>query len=481
MDFHIGLNRLAFTACGFSRLVCSALLVLLIIVVVFDTFHHFAQSSNLEKEESTGKTQCTSSLVFPSQGYSQAEQWHFAQNQADFSPSSLKRSALLTDHQGINVATDRSISLALFELQSNQPKASHHMCQMLCTLDQWHQAQHRAQEHEFEPVAVATVAGMDRYKCRLDMAGPEVWFKATKSEAKSRSHPTPRSASPRQRKGKGKNATKGKGTGGKQADAQNYPAIPKAMQPFGGTNSAVDHIIPGGATCSTNANVSGTGSQIQAQNQELVNALRKAYPNMETTPTDVKELIEKTEQNLARSITTNIHAPTRALSKAQRLLQDVTEARRKHRAAWMEYLKDGLQAWESSLEGYRRHQAALQEAAATARADIATARQAIEMNAKAAEDPSAPRIVMAQPIREEIEEAGQEEQVDQEEEKLRSSLQSVLTACAGSLGLAAQPQMTGDNSTTDAQEILDNEDDRKSKRQRSQEPGGTMRGKPASS
>ena len=102
----------------------------------------------------------------------------------------------------------------------------------------------------------------------------------------------PRSASPRQRNGKGKNATKGKGTGGKQADAQNYPAIPKAMQPFGGTNSAVDHIIPGGATCSTNANVSGTGSQIQAQNQELVNALRKAYPNMETTPTDVKELIE---------------------------------------------------------------------------------------------------------------------------------------------------------------------------------------------
>ena len=168
-------------------------------------------------------------------------------------------------------------------------------------------------------------------------------------------------------------------------------------------------------------------------------------------------------------------------AKHRGLLQDVTEARRKHRAAWMEYLKDGLQAWESSLEGYRRHQAALQEAAATARADIATARQAIEMNAKAAEDPSAPRIVMAQPIREEIEEAGQEEQVDQEEEKLRSSLQSVLTACAGSLGLAAQPQMTGDNSTTDAQEILDNEDDRKSKRQRSQEPGGTMRGKPASS
>ena len=120
---------------------------------------------------------------------------------------------------------------------------------------------------------------------------------------------------------------------------------------------------------------SAASGQIQAQNQELVNALRKAYPDMESTPPDVKGLIEKAEQN-------NIHASTRALSKALRALTDALEARKKHRVAWMDYLKEGLQAWESSLVGYLRHQTSLKEAASKARMDIAAARQAVELNAK---------------------------------------------------------------------------------------------------
>lgn len=278
----------------------------------------------------------------------------------------------------------------------------------------------------------------------------------------------------RPKKGKGKQSSKRKGNGGK-ADSQN-PAIPKAMQPFGGGKAFDQAGIPSGSQRTTNTNAVGSGSPIQAQNQELVNALRKAYPNAETTPADVKDLIEKTEQNLARSNTTNIHASTRALSKAQRTLQDVTEAGRKHREAWMEYLKEGLQAWESSLDGYRRHQAALQEAAGNARTDIASSRQAIEMNAKAAEDPSAVRLVMSQPIREELEETGQEEQADPEEEKLRSSLQNVLNASAGSLGLSVQTPQQGAEASVEAQEIVDSEDDSRSKRQRSQDPGAASRG-----
>ena len=226
----------------------------------------------------------------------------------------------------------------------------------------------------------------------------------------------PRPVSPRPNKGKGKNQNKGKGNSGKFAQ-QPMSMVPKAMQPFGHNTAGDQALITGGSQSMGTANTMSTGTQIQAQNHELVNALRKAYPNADSTPVEVKELIEKTEQNLARSITTNIHASTRALSKAQRTLQDVTEARRKHRGAWMEYLKDGLQAWETSLEGYRRHQAALQEAAASARADIAAARHAIESNAKAAEDPSMTRVVLQQPIREELEEAGQDEHVDQEEKK----------------------------------------------------------------
>eukprot|EP00435_Cladocopium_sp_Y103_P061021 s192_g22.t1 len=48
-----------------------------------------------------------------------------------------------------------------------------------------------------------------------------------------------------------------------------------------------------------------------------------------------------------------------------------------------------LKSWETSLEGYRRQQAGMQEAATKARPDIAAARRAIELNAKAHGDPAA--------------------------------------------------------------------------------------------
>ena len=52
---------------------------------------------------------------------------------------------------------------------------------------------------------------MDRYKCRLDMAGPEVWFKATKSEAKSRSQPETQISQPQATQGEGQECHQGKG------------------------------------------------------------------------------------------------------------------------------------------------------------------------------------------------------------------------------------------------------------------------------
>ena len=57
---------------------------------------------------------------------------------------------------------------------------------------------------------------------------------------------------------------------------------------------------------------------------------------------------------------------------------------------------------------------------------------------------------------------------------MRASLQSVLTACAGSLGLTAQVAAPGEMNFPDAaQEISDSEEDRRSKRARSKDPGGT--------
>ena len=275
-----------------------------------------------------------------------------------------------------------------------------------------------------------------------------------------------RPASPRARKGKGTKK-------GKDKDKEDAMTVPKAMQPFGGKQTEVVDTGTGntgnsGGAASSASTVPFTSAQIYAQNQEFVTALRKAYPDAETTPEDVTALIERTEKDLAKTITTNIHANTRALSKAQKALSEAMEARKKHRTAWMEYLKEGLQAWETSLESYRKQQAVLQESAAKARQDIAMARQAIEVNAKAAVDPSTLKLAKTQAIKEEQEEAGLEEPVDQEEEKLRSTLQGVLNACASSLGL--QPDGTKPAETT--QEISDSEDEgRNAKRPRSKDAG----------
>lgn len=214
------------------------------------------------------------------------------------------------------------------------------------------------------------------------------------------------------------------------------------------------------------AHAQTTPAQVYAQNQELITALRNAYPNQEDMPEEDKELIERTEKELSKSITTNIHASTRALSRAQKALGEATEARRKHRSAWMQYLKEGLEAWEKSLDSYRRQQAALQAAATKARQDITMARQAIENNAKAAVDPSVLKHASTA-IKDEPEEQAQEDAVDQEEEKLRASLQGVLKACAGSLGLNVE----GDNQPSDPPlEITDSDDDeRTAKRPRSKD------------
>ena len=98
------------------------------------------------------------------------------------------------------------------------------------------------------------------------------------------------------------------------------------------------------------------------------------------------------------------------------------------------HLTESLKVWESSLEDYRKHQASLQDMAAKARADIATARQAIErLNAQ----DDAPGSKLSKPAS--VEEAlVTEDQTDLEEERLRTQLQGVLQACAGSLGVSLQ-------------------------------------------
>ena len=202
--------------------------------------------------------------------------------------------------------------------------------------------------------------------------------------------------------------------------------------------------------------------------QETLQTLRHAYPEGNAPP-EIQTLIEKYEQESAKSVTKAIHTATNSLSRAQRQLNETLEARKKHRASWMSYLAESVKTWESQLDGYKKQQAAFYESAAKARGEIQEARIAINLwNTKAAT--GAGSAVPTQPISELAEDPKWDDTEDKEEEQLRDKLQSVLTECAAALGMPVV-----DKPKTDIMDVSsEGEGDKpEKKRPRSIDPGAS--------
>ena len=95
-------------------------------------------------------------------------------------------------------------------------------------------------------------------------------------------------------------------------------------------------------------------------------------------PENVRVMVERHEEVQAKRAGKSLHSATKALDKAQKQLSETLDAERSHRAAWMPHSTESLKVWKKSLADYRRYQAGLQDIAARAREDIASARQDIE-------------------------------------------------------------------------------------------------------
>eukprot|EP00438_Fugacium_kawagutii_P035934 Skav228007 [mRNA] locus=scaffold390:495033:498719:- [translate_table: standard] len=167
-----------------------------------------------------------------------------------------------------------------------------------------------------------------------------------------------------------------------------------------------------------------------AVNQELVKALRAAYCDSDKVPADVQELLAKADVDDARNVIKTLHQTTSALGKAKKLQQELLENRRKHRSNWLVHLEQSSRLWQQQLEEYRVKQAEFQTALGKAAADISAARNKIlALNLKELPQPLQGLAEL------EPEPAAQEEtSQDAEEEKLRTSLQATLSACASSVG-----------------------------------------------
>eukprot|EP00434_Breviolum_minutum_P041297 symbB.v1.2.036738.t1/scaffold5124.1/size30633/4 len=157
------------------------------------------------------------------------------------------------------------------------------------------------------------------------------------------------------------------------------------------------------------------------------------------SPRSHREKFESTSKQLTK----DLHSATTSLGRARKALREAQSAESAHRQAWLRHLKDATKQWEEQLDLYRRKQSQFQEAKLRASQEVEAARKLIQSLNSA----TAPKETATAPV-EEVEDVKTGVAEAQEEEDLKRSLQTTLTACAQAAGLEMQTE-----------EILINSDD----------------------
>ena len=284
--------------------------------------------------------------------------------------------------------------------------------------------------------------------------------------------PRKRSSSVRGRSNRqtqGKDRSKGSKGGGKQdAKGKDAKGAPSPFGPASYLQSGSATPWPlmdfspfqppaAGSQLTTSTTSGATTAATTAGAQELVQALKKAYQDVSTMPSNVREVLEKVEASDARQVTKDLHAATTALGKARKSHQEAAESKRLLRTSWLKHLEESAKAWEAQLEHFRKHMASLQDQEARALQAVAVAQKTIQqLNAQGGKD----QVQDEQLAPETMDSAA----MDVEEETLRKRVQQTMKTCLGALGV-------------EVQEISDEEKDKDgenpSKRARSADPPKT--------
>lgn len=258
------------------------------------------------------------------------------------------------------------------------------------------------------------------------------WNWAAASEPKS---PRPRSNSARRRTqtksagkgGKGPGKDHSKGTGGKVAQSpfsnSSYVPTPEALTPWPCMDFEKYQQAPAPAP-----------SQPSNQSaQELVLALRKAFPESSALPQSLRDAMERAESSGVRQITKDLHAATSSLGRARKAHQEASEARSKLKSSWMKHLQESIQAWDQQLDTYRKNMAKLQDTEAKALQEVANAKRMIQqLNSQSEGSGFEEPASMEEPP-----DANQ----DKEEERLRQQLQDTMTTCLSTVGVTPKTEV----------------------------------------
>ena len=348
------------------------------------------------------------------------------------------------------------MAVALQPLHEDQQKDSCQVSGVFCALDHWHPSQYTAETkisaRRMVPIlgrmGSSAVLGLGRVGRGLDPESVQspISFPVTGQQQEHQIGPL-RSEGEEQGQRKRQavqSAGKPAGTLPSKAAAQNPAHSPFAnlvqdLPPWPAADNSTSSLMPS-VTPFTNAQALDTISQ----KKEVVSALKTAYPEASQIPADTKELIsklesdiEKLEKEYSKSTTKNLHAATTALGKAQKTLAETLESKKVHRSRWTKHVAEAAKTWEGQLHEYRQQQAEFQTIAAKGRADIETARQAIQTLSTKATPAALAAIPVLQPTSAETEDLTLDG--DDEEETAQHQLQTVLQSCAASLGVSSLP------------------------------------------
>eukprot|EP00438_Fugacium_kawagutii_P001284 Skav203829 [mRNA] locus=scaffold1652:32699:38219:+ [translate_table: standard] len=172
-------------------------------------------------------------------------------------------------------------------------------------------------------------------------------------------------------------------------------------------------------------------SSQNAHQQELVKALMECYPDSNTMPPHVRELVEKSNVDSAKALTRAMHTATTALGKAKQSHLDLVEAKKTHRSNWLRHLKASVLLWNQQLEEYRKRQGELQDSVAKSAKAVESARRQIQL-LNSGESSTAALLALEETNN--TDEGPVDLTQDTEEEDLRLQVHQALTACEQSLG-----------------------------------------------
>ena len=199
-----------------------------------------------------------------------------------------------------------------------------------------------------------------------------------------------------------------------------------------------------------------------ASHAELLNAVRKQFPDLSQAPEDIQKAVEKADKATTKVLTTDLNKASKQVGKAARQLATVKDARTFHRQNWLKHLRDSVVSWQKQLQLFKDQQKEYSSQLEKPQQELTSARRHLQnLNKQAA--------AIGAPISSETGETNVEPN-DVDSSAFEAEAQALVAQVQESL-----QQSIAAASHVELQEVTSDEEmDRKNKRPRSMEPfGGT--------